>query len=347
MPTARHYVHFLGLGSLAVVTLSPASGATITTVTPTLTWAFSSGSGVQSAYRVAIYSDAAGTVNVYDSGWVANAVLSHTMIGGLLSSDTTYYWRVAVVDTSGNQGESALSSFFTAFATALNIAGLRVAGMGGCETEQSFLPHAVVSWTQIVPPGAETFVKYQIRRRSNGGAWEVLGEVTTITTTTFTDWTPAGWTPYQYAVVYYATSGVSTLISAVMPKTVVLQYDFAWLHAVDDPQYAVRLESFEFAIDVADSVALDLLWARALPVSRIGAQNYRRISVTLSERPLRDPRWAALRALQQHQIDTGTILCFRHGRSRETMFCAMQSLKASNHQRTQNPAVQLIEIDPD
>lgn len=343
MPTIRHYAHFTGAGALEVDIDTPADGATVTTVAPTIVWTFTGGA-TQSGRRIAIFSDAAASVLVYDSGWVSTAAQSAALAGGLLESGRTYYLRVAVIDTLGAQGESALTRFLTAFATSVDITNLRLATIGACGTPQDVLPRITLTWRQIVPGAGETFVKYQIRRRVDGGAWEAIGEITAVGTVTFTDYTPAGWTPYQYAVVWYAAFGASSiLVSAVHASVAMLTYDFAWLHSTSDPTKAVRLESYEWSIDIVDSVSVDAIWGQKLPVTRVGGQLYRRVSVTLAERLARDARAAALAALQQHQVDTGATLCFRHGRSRERMFCAVSSVKGRLGQKTRSASMMLVE----
>lgn len=347
MSASRHFVHFIGAGVLNVAITAPTSGSTVISATPLVTWSFTGGSGVQSAYRLAVYSDAAGTVNVYDSSYVASAVQQANIPVGVLQTGVTYYVRVQVVDSAGAQGQSVLVDFITAFATSGNVLGLRAGPFGTRCIAPDDLPRVRLTWTQVVPGAGETFVRYDVRRSEDGGAtWITLAQLSTIGTTEWTDDQANGWTQYNYAVVYVATSGASTLISAEQVNIwAMLDFDHAWLHALDDPADRVRLDGWAFAEETADSLTFDELWGLNGPRPRIGDRSYRRLSATLADRLLRDRQIALVRALQTAQRDRGTLLCFRHGRSRERLFCSLVAPRYAVAQKTGAISIQLVEND--
>lgn len=358
MSASRHYVHFISAGSLVVTLTAPAAGATVVSASPLITWTFTGGSGVQSAYRVAVYSDAAGTVNVYDSGYVASGVLSMNIPPGVLGTGVTLYIRVQVVDNNGAQGESALTNFVTAFATSVNVLGLAAKAVGTiCTRSQDSLPTVRLTWTQVVPGAGEVFSKYQVKRRSGGsGSWTVLAEITVVGTLTWTDYAPAPWVPYQYAVTWTATTGASTLVSAEQTNTIVtMDFDFAWVHSTSDPTKAIRLDAWDFRTEVVDSVNFDSLWGRQRPAARIGDTAYQKVTISLHERPLLgvpvqptaswNAKWQAILELQAHQRTAGAVLCFRHGRGQQRFFGALIAAAHSVSQKAGSPALQMVETD--
>lgn len=116
-------VAFIQLQDTLDVTITAPTGA-VTTHGFTATWVFG-GAETQQSYRARVYSDAAGTALVYDSGTVASATKSHTMpSSGYFNNSTTYYLKLSCVDTLGIPGDSAFEDFNTAWTPPTQIAGL-------------------------------------------------------------------------------------------------------------------------------------------------------------------------------------------------------------------------------
>ncbi len=87
--------------------LSPANGATNVSTTPLLDWSDVSGA---TSYRVQIALNSGFTALVYDQSEIT--VSQHNVPSGILSGNTTYYWRVLAANSAG-EGPWSTSRYFT------------------------------------------------------------------------------------------------------------------------------------------------------------------------------------------------------------------------------------------
>ncbi len=96
--STRHYFVVNGTTGAAAVTLSwPNNGATVYTLTPTLTWYLSGSSAGVSGYQVCFGTAAtsAGNASCSTPATVSGATTtSYTIPSGQLAYGTTYYWFV-------------------------------------------------------------------------------------------------------------------------------------------------------------------------------------------------------------------------------------------------------------
>lgn len=342
--TSRHYVHFIGAGTLTVALTDPSEAEIVTLAQFPVTWTYAGGT-TQRAYRVVIYSDAAATNIVYDSNWIVSSTASHTVPSGAIPNGGTFYLRATVQDINGAEGSSAVQSFSTSYVTSSNVLNVRAAAIG-CEDPQS-LPLVRVTWSQIVPAGGESFVQYMVQRRAAGETtWTRLSTLTTIGTTSYIDYTAQPGVTYYYSVVWIASSGVNYLLSNAQANvTAHLAFDWAWLHVLDDPTKAVRLDALEMSENLVQSISLQETWGRHAPSALIGEANYSTFSIPLSTQVLRTPtQWNMLRTILDYQRDSGSILCLRLGRSQQRFFCTLMNPSRNYTLVSSDASIELSEV---
>ena len=108
-------------GSIGNVTLSaPANGATGVALTPNFSW--SGGSGA-TAFQIDIATDNAFNNIVYTNNTITGSSFT---LATVLSSQTTYYWRIRGLNSCGNGNYSAVYSFTTAAISCTNYASTNV-----------------------------------------------------------------------------------------------------------------------------------------------------------------------------------------------------------------------------
>lgn len=325
---------FLAESSIPVEITAPACGATLTNAEVTVTWSFSP--GTQEAYRLRVYSDAAGTSVIYDSTIISSAALTSSVPFGILSTGQTYYARVNVYLADGTEGESALCEWTTSFAPSVNVTGLEV-DVDDCDPGSDTLPAAHLTWTQVVPGGSESFVGYDVKRRIAGtSAWTRLATISVVSTVTYTDYTIMPGVTYEYAVTWTATSGASTLVSLEqVPSPFAMGlWDHLFIHDVLDPTYFVRYDQWEAQEDVQQQVEYVLLAGRQAPTAQIGERQSRKFSVPSLTRPFNEPlgqRWVTLEELVTRQRTNGSIFCARFGIAQVGVFCQMAISRSYNH----------------
>lgn len=321
----------------------PTNLAVVSSAAFNVTWV--QNPGIQSDYRVRIYSDAAGTVVVYDSGVVGSSLQTHAIPAGALPSPMTLYVRVNVTNTDLTTGMSTLVQFSTSFPTGRNIVNLTARVMG-CRADARSLPFVLLSWEQITPAVGESFAQYDIRRREAGDAlFRRIATVTSISTTVYRDTTAAPGTAYEYAVVYEAASGASTLISANQSPAPWAQLDFdhAFVHDPVTGTY-VRLDAWDATVDVQDDITFNQPWGQPTPNAYFGERNSHKISIPLHPQLLQDQRvWQQLAELRRLQREAGATLCLRLGRSKERYFVMLTAPQKRNQQMTYESGLEFQE----
>ena len=108
---------------------SPENGATGFSLTPTLTWTDADG---ETSYTVEI--DDENTFSpplVHQDTGIAAGTTSFVVPGGVLASGTTYYWRVAAINSAGSTTASNAPFSFTALSSGALVPGF---GAGGFVT---------------------------------------------------------------------------------------------------------------------------------------------------------------------------------------------------------------------
>jgi len=332
-------------GTLVVIT-SPAADAVVLTSAFTVTWTTP---GAQATFKLQIYSNAAGTTVVYDSGLVNTATLAHNVPGGSILSGATYYVRVFSWGTDGSSAESAIVRFTTAFPTSSNVPGLALTIMGGnCSRDATMLPGINVRWSTPVIGVGETFVSYHVRRRLAGTtAYTTIAVITAIGTRTYTDYTCIPWATYDYAVVWNATAATGTLTSAVQSPAPHSHVDFehAFIHEVATPTEFVRFEAWDLAVETALDMVLETTVGRLAPTAFVGEAMSSKISLRGLEQLRRDPRrWPALVRMLGRQSTLATMLCVRSGRDRERYFVALPRVPKAIGQVTFVATLELQEV---
>lgn len=342
--TSRHYVHFIGAGVLTVTVTAPLNGATVTNAEMVVTWSYSGGAA-QRAYKVTVFTDVGLTTSIYTSGWVVSSAATATIPAGSVPNASTLYLRVDVQDTNGAEGSSSAVMFTTNFATSSNVLNVRAQAIG-CEDPQS-LPLVRLTWTQIVPAGGETFVRYVVQRKAAGeAAWTAVALITSVGTTAYVDYQAQPGVTYYYSVLWIASSGANMLISNAQANiTAHLTFDFSWLHDVSDPTKAVRLDALSMSEELVQSVVLQETWGRSAPSALIGEADFSRFSISLSPHLLNIPtQWTMIRALLVRQRDYGSIFCLRLGASNQRFFCTLSTVSRDYQLRSSEASIDLTEV---
>ncbi len=327
-----------------IVLTNPVSGQTVTTAAPLITWTHHP--TVQADYRVRIYTDALETELVYDSGVVGSSLPQHQVPAGALPSGNLWI-RVVTHDVNGVEGRTALVDFTTSFPTSVNVTTVTADSIGGCDAPL-VLPGVRVRWSQIVPGGGETFIRYEVRRRKPGEtAYTPIAHIEEVDTLRYDDHANVPAQVYEYAVVWVATSGASTLISAeqASPAREGVAFDFSFLHSIADPTKFVRLEHYEALVELMQPVDVFEPWGREAGTAYTGEQFSHQIAIPLHNQQRKKPQtWEKLLALARQQR-TGDVLCLRIGRDRERYFCVMRRPRKQLRQKTYEPSIELVEVN--
>lgn len=117
---------------LAITVTAPTNAQVLSSPALTVTWTDSGGTGTQTSYRVQIFSDAGGTVQVYDSGTVVSAVRSCAVPAncGMLNA-SSYWFKVTETDTTPVTAASVLVPVTTSWTPPATISGLTLTKTGG------------------------------------------------------------------------------------------------------------------------------------------------------------------------------------------------------------------------
>lgn len=341
MSTLNHLARFQATTVLTVTITSPTQNQVITTAAPVVSWTFAPGD--QLNRRVRIYQ--AGVL-VHDSGVLATSSQSYTVPVGAITNGNTYTMIVDIVTTTGVAGQSSVRTFSTSFATSTNVTGVIITPVGGCKAP-TVLPKILVQWTQVVPGGAETFVRYEVWRRVGGETtWQVIAHQTDITVTRYFDLTPNSREVYQYAVVYVATAAGSTLFSSVQSPLPIgyIEFDHLWLHVVGDSSTALRFESHQTSQSREQEISFLRPWNRAAPTAHIGQLEQNVFSVSGLELPLSlRSKWQKLLALQTAQRANSAMLCARFGAASTKVFCTLTRVSRDINVSIQGQSIDLAE----
>ena len=343
------YIPFATHDLLTVVITYPANGQAVTDAQMRVQWTTST-IDVQATYRLRIFSDAALANVVYDSGVISSAAQQASIqLAGLLSASTNYWIVVDVTDTFGLSGTSNSVQFSTSWATSVNISGARFTTIGGC-TDPRGLPGIRLQWTQVVPGTGETFVRYEVYRRDplTETNYTRMAMITTATTVFFEDYEIESGRVYQYYVVWLASVGIETRISAI-PTTKINglnSWDHLWIHALTAPtSYNCRFDSFEMSMDVQQQIAFQRTWGSQQPVMRIGDQQYKHVTVPALPQELSYRQaWDQILALITRQRTNANILVARWGKGREMIYCNIASSSKVQHQGDYDRSIELVEV---
>lgn len=356
--TTRHTAEFLGGTTLVVEITSPSAGDTITTATPTITWAY--GPGTQSTFRVLLATDPeplededyASEDVIYDSGVTASSVKSHQLPEGAMLNGETLYVTVLVTTTDGQSGIGDIVCFDTAFAPSVAVENVQVEVIGDeCDGSFTELPCNVITWDEVTPGVGETFQRYSVRRRVAGSGvagWKRIAVVSEVDTTTFTDYCVQPGVGYEYAVTWTAlVTGPAYLTSSVQdpPTPAIANYDWLFIHVVGDPDSFVRFDSWDADIALLQDVGTFQTWGRQRPTAIIGEVETRRAVVPAIDRWYKDREpWDDLRALVTKQRTNGAIFCARFGRHEELLFCQIERPRRQLRQKTYGQDIALVEV---
>lgn len=349
MSTRSHIHRWLSSGLLEVTITSPTEAQVVTTAAPTISWTFSPGS--QTNRRVRIYADALLTTLQHDSGVLGTSTQSYTVPAGSIFNGQTYYAIVDITTTTGIPGQSDVRSFSTSFVPSVQVTGLTTQMLGsGCNQvgAPTMLPRVRLRWTQVVPGGGETFVRYEIHRRIGGEtAWTTIAHVAAVATVTYDDATAEPFEVYEYSVVWVATAAGFTLISneTSPPVQGYIEFDHIWLHDVDEIASSVRLHSFSVREDINQEQEYLRSWGRQREAVHIGSQQSASISIDGSALRAKDPiEWRKLQALLTRQRTSASVLCLRYGIPRMKYYVVLSTLGRSIGQGEQTQSITLREI---
>ena len=340
---------FISLG-FGITVISPALDCpTFTDANVPITWTISQ--GVQASFRVQVFRDILGQQIVYDSGTQSGSLSSWTIPPGVIPAPETLYVRISVTNTSGGSGSSAFTCFKTSFPTSVNVTGLTVKTVGGCDAPE-ILPGIRITYSQIVPGGGETFSRYGIRRRMAGETnFILIAEVYAIDTLRYHDYNVMPRQRYEYAVIWIAKSGSAFLVSsnqASNPGTQV-DFDFNFLHTANinsaAPEFLwIRADSWDSTINVKQDIKYVQPWGRDLPTVHVGQALGVEITLPLFDRLQSDSVfWRKITDMILAQRDLAAVLCLRLGRGRQIYFGTISTSSRNNQQKTYGSSLQITE----
>ena len=244
------------LSDLPVATItSPATGGTVSTGAPAITWTFAAGGGrTQSKYRVRLTS-ASGTVVHADSGLVAGGATSWTPSSQVLTTGITYTAELTLIDNLGLTGTDA--NTFTATYTAPAQPAFVVS-----TSLYSTTGPVRITWTNAAKDAS--FVGWRVyRKKTSASTWDLLYDTPVDQSSyTYDDYSAGSGVQYDYTVVQVATrfsapvESNKTTISTVTPTSG--EY---WLVCVENPSLTTRLyhvTAEDFTSDV-EQETMDLI----------------------------------------------------------------------------------------
>ena len=344
----RNLALYLPGVDFAVTIVTPAEAAVLTSAAVDVTWTFAP--GIQQTFRVEALL--AGVV-VYDSGIVNTATQAHTIPEGFLVTGNAYVIRVTVTTTDLNTGQGEVN-VTTAFAPATNVVNVAVEAIGeDCDAPSvgaPELPGLRITWDQVVPAGAEVFVRYSVWRRVAGEAdtdYVRIASITTISELVYTDYVVTSRVVYEYAVTWTALDGADTLVSLKQdpPPNGHTDFDFIWLHDWNTPTSHVQYFSLSSGVTIDQDQDEVNIWGRQAPTIFIGEKEFRRISVDGLPALHRGDLWTDLLALVSAQRTAGTVLVLRIGFSDEpAMFCQAVRTSKGNAEKQFEPSTDLVEV---
>lgn len=354
-PTTPVYSHVLRMlystaASLTVTITSPADGAVLTSGEVPVTWTFSP--GTQQTYRVVVI-DPDGSTVVYDSGAIASSTTSHTIPEGYLQTgETGYTIRVDITTTTGDLGSGSVE-VDTSFAPSVNVEGVAVTLIGDrCErSNYPELPRMLVRWTQVIPSGSETFVRYSVWRAfsnpaSNPGAWERVGSIDNIATTSFEYAGCPPFAPVWFAVTWTAidTNGDSlTSVRQSPAPSATIRFDWCFIHDPADLDNFVAFYSFDVTEERTEDQAFGRAAGRDVPTKFIGEADGLELSLDGLPDLQRGQLWARLMTLRAAER-AGTVFCVRVGRLGLRFFGNLNSApRRAGSQEQEQTSVDLIE----
>lgn len=348
MPIGRLLPLFLTAEQIAVTILVPTDGAVLTDAEVAVQWTFSP--GTQQTFRVEVI-DSLG-VTVYNSGIIASAVMAHTIPEGFLSSGVAYTIRVTITTTDGQPGLGTVD-VTTAFTPATNVVGLVLDILGDkCERPpmgEIEVPSIRVSWTEVVPQGAEVFVRYSVWRREAGEAdtdYVRIASITAIATTTFIDRCPIPYATHEYAVTWTALDGADTLVSLKQdpPAFAQVQNDFVYITEVGNATNSLVYFSLSSSIGIEQDTRELALWGRQRPTMFVGEQEFRQLSLAGLPALHRGTLWDDLTTLVERQRTAGIVLCVQVGFAGLRFFMNATSTGRDNRQKQFEPRLELVEV---
>lgn len=360
--TVAEHELYIGQQTLQVTMITPTEGAVMTDAAVPVQWTFAP--GTQATYRVRVWADAAQTILAYDSTVVSSGVNSHVIPEGSLVSGLTYYLQVDITTTAPQSGQSALIEFTTAFTPSVAVTGLVLATVGDrCELPRSggLAPPAVpLRWSQVVPAGDETFVRYSVwrrRRRSpwrdpdGSDAWVRIASIGDIATVTYTDTAPWTFTVMEYAVTWTAfdTTANEQRSSARQDPapTARIENEFIYLHDVSAPARYLAFFSDRATVQEIQDIAERVFWGRQRPSLFVGDVQTHRLQISAAPDIARGGLWPELRDLRTRQRTDAATLCLRIGSMGEEgrFFCGVVAGGRANAQATYEMNVDLVEVE--
>lgn len=231
--------------TVPVVTPTAPTGAIATTTSPTVTWTYAAGSdgGVQTAYRVRVFTaaqygiggfDPATSPSTYDTGGVVSAATS--VVVGPLDNSTTYRAYVIVSQTiNGSYHPSAWA--FTGFSISLTTANISTV-VGTPDNTNGRISVVVTRVTAGSPP---TWTSVEVQRSDDGGTtWSYVrganGAATSGSTFTIVDYEAGNGTTVKYrARATYLLSGLPVAGPWVSSSNTSWTAAVDWLKDVNNP----------------------------------------------------------------------------------------------------------------
>lgn len=344
------YIPFATAKTLNVIITSPANGSTVTDAQFRVTWTLDT-LDAQATYRLIVYSNSATLDSsiVYDSGTVASSALSAmvTLPGGLPNSGQLYI-VVEATDTFGLFGRSDKVIIIVSWATSVNVSNVRSDAFGGCGDPVT-LPAIRIRWNQVTPGTGETFLRYEIWRRDPdvSTTYTRMAMISAVDTLTWTDTEVESGHVYTYAVLWIASVGVETRVSAypTAPTVGYVLFDYTWIHDQADPTKFVRFDAFDATLDVQQNIAFQRTWGSLAPVMRIGDQQSRVVHVTgLPEREGYNQQWDKLLALVTRQRTAASLLVCRFGAHKELLYCQASNTSKAQTLGSYSSPLDLVEV---
>lgn len=213
----------------------PVDSSEVTTSAPEITWTFTPGvSGrTQKSYRIVVLNTGTNQT-VLDTGVVLSSTArSYKPPYNILKDDNAYSVTLYVVDSANLSSPNSVKSFTVSYSTP-------APGLVFVDgTQFSELGYIEVSWDSA---SDESFLKWRIYRRVEGGEFEVVHESEDPMISTFRDWFAPAQSTYEYSVVQVVERyGEEIETELTVPVAGYASHGSYWLLDELTPENSVRL----------------------------------------------------------------------------------------------------------
>lgn len=328
---------------------SPTPDEELTVPGGAVTWSFAGGSGTQQDWRYRVYAADGATV-VYDTNVTAGTAMTAPR-PAWLANLSTYFERVTVRDTLGQEGDTGLVRITTNWTPPATVVGLTALAVGSQADALGFeLPAVALSWDPV-STAYGSFLRYVVYRREGSGDLEAVATISARESSTYEDYEARADTVLGYVVTQVAEIGgaeVESLPSAEAQASITIHWLF--VHDRGSPEHFAALPIPQQRVTTVQDVTYQQPWGRTAATAYFGDADYDVVDVQGSapwegDDELTAAVWRAVQVLRKRQRENGSVLVARQGRDVH-MVCQIDSSTRDDSPALYSQSLRLRQVDP-